>query len=264
MPFDKQRHIPLQGAFNLRDVGGLAAADGAWVRRGVLFRSDALARLTDADLRALERLGLRTIVDLRTAQERASAPDRLPPGNGIKCVHLAMRDPSMPDSRLRMMAELVYRGRSMDFDALLQRHYMAFAFQCTQSMGALVHLLADASSFPALVHCTAGKDRTGFTMAVLLLSLGVSSRDVMADHLATNELLQPSIPGYVRTLRWLSLGRLGAQQVMPLLEARAEHLEQVVGEICGRHGSVQGWLEAHCGVRRDTHQRLADLLLTGP
>ncbi len=254
MPFDPDRQVALQGAFNFRDVGGLATARGREVRRGLLFRSDSLSRLTPADLRTVQGLGLRTVVDLRTTRERASAPDRLPRGQGIRCVHLPMRDPTVPESRLRLMAQLVYRGPSTDLGALLRQHYEAFAFQCGASVGALVRLVADDASLPLLVHCTAGKDRTGFTMAVVLRILSVAMDDVLADHLVTNELLRPALPRYVRMLRWLSLGRLTKDQMMPLLEARAEDLENVLREIEVRHGSMGRWLEEGCGVGRDVRE----------
>lgn len=261
MPSVDDRHVPLQGAVNFRDVGGFVAADGRRVRRGVLYRSDSLARLTDADLCVVDQIGLRTVVDLRTKQERASGPDRLPKGR-IRCVHLPMRDPSAPDSRIRLLAWLIRRGPSVDFDAVLRRLFMAFAFQCTESVGALLRIVADPANLPALVHCNAGKDRTGFTMAVVLSSLGVSAEDVIADHVRTNELLLPSIPRYVNFLRWLSLGRVSEQQVMPLLEARADHLEHVFAQIHEKHGSLQTWLERACGVDLATQQRLAVNLLT--
>jgi protein-tyrosine phosphatase len=261
MPFDPDRHVVLQGAFNFRDVGGLTAAGGRRVRRGLLFRSDSLSRLTSADLQKVQGLGLRTVVDLRTTRERASAPDRLPRGQATRCVHLPMRDPTVPESRLRMMAELVLRGPSTDLGALLRQHYDAFAFQCGASVGALLRLVADGSNLPLLVHCTAGKDRTGFTVAVVLRILGVAMEDVLADHLVTNELLRPALPRYVRMLRWLSLGRLTEEQMMPLLEARAGDLEHEVQEIEARHGSLEAWLEEDCGVGGEVREGIVRGLL---
>jgi protein-tyrosine phosphatase len=154
------------------------------------------------------------------------------------------------------MAELVYRGPSTDLGALLRQHYEAFAFQCGASVGALLRLVAEETNLPLLVHCTAGKDRTGFTMAVVLRIVGVSVEDVLADHLVTNELLRPALPRYVRMLRWLSLGRLTEAQMMPLLEARAEDLENVLREIEVRHGSMERWLEEGCGVGREVRERI--------
>jgi protein-tyrosine phosphatase len=231
------------------------------MRRRLLFRSDALGRLTPSDLRVVQQLGLRTIVDLRTDQERASHPDRLPAGSAIRCVHLPMRDPATPDTKLGLVAWLAWHGPSADFEAILRRHYHAFAFHCTKSVGALLHCLADPANLPALVHCTGGKDRTGFTMAVLLLLLGTCPHDVIADHLATNEFLQPSLPRFVKSVRWLSLGRVSARQVMPLFETRAEHIQDVVEQVRSKHGSIQGWLEQACGVDLTTQQRLAQLFI---
>jgi len=254
------RHVPLQGAANFRDVGGLSAAGGRMVRRGLVFRSDSLARLTDADLKLVGRLGLRTVVDLRTVQERASGRDRLPEGS-IRCIHLPMSDPSVPDSRIRMVADLILRGPSTDFDRFLRQQYRAFATHCAGAVGTILRLIADPDNHPVVVHCNAGKDRTGFTTAVLLLCLGVAESDVLAEHVRTNEYLRASIPRYVRALRWLSLGRVSARQVMPLLEARADHLEQVLERIRVSHGSIDAWLERDCGVDPATRSRLAELLL---
>jgi len=261
MPFDPDRQVALQGAFNFRDVGGLTTAGGRKVRRGLLFRSDSLSRLTPADRRTVQGLGLRTVVDLRTTRERASAPDRLPRGQGIRCVHLPMRDPTVPESRLRLMAQLTVRGPSTDLGALLRQHYQAFAFQCGASVGALLRLVAEETNLPLLVHCTAGKDRTGFTVAVVLRIVGVSVEDVLADHLVTNELLRPALPRYVRMLRWLSLGRLTKDQMMPLLEARAEDLENVLREMEARHGSIEHWLEEECGVGGDVREGIVRVLV---
>jgi protein-tyrosine phosphatase len=264
MPFDMRRHVPMQGALNFRDVGGCVTSDGRRVRRGLIFRSDGLTRLTDEDLRTLERLRLRTVVDLRTVQERASEPDRLPACDGLRCVHLPMRDPSLPESRLRLFLRMVWNGPSTDFEAMLQRHFTSFAFDCTQSVGGLLRLLADPANLPAVVHCTAGKDRTGFTMATLLLSLGVPIDDVLEDHLISNELLSGLIPRWVKRLRRASLGRLSEPQIMPLLVARAEHIQLVVQEICDKHGSIQAWMHSDCGVDCETQRRIAEVLLDLP
>jgi protein-tyrosine phosphatase len=259
---EPDRHVALQGALNFRDVGGLAAANGQQVRRGLLFRSDALAQLTDADLRVVDRLGLRTIVDLRTARERSRNPDRLPPSARPRCIHLPMSDRLMQGSTLRQVAWIVACGPSIDPAALLRQQYTAFAFECTESVCALLRCIADPANLPALVHCTAGKDRTGFTMAVLLLTLGVAPELVIADHLLSNRFLQPATPRFVRRLRWLSLGRLRPQQIAPLFEARADLLEHVLELIGTKHGTIQAWLEHACGVDLVTQRRLAAALLT--
>ena len=159
------------------------------------------------------------------------------------------------------MAQLTVRGPSTDLGALLRQHYQAFAFQCGASVGALLRLVAEETNLPLLVHCTAGKDRTGFTVAVVLRIVGVSVEDVLADHLVTNELLRPALPRYVRMLRWLSLGRLTKDQMMPLLEARAEDLENVLREMEARHGSIEHWLEEECGVGGDVREGIVRVLV---
>lgn len=262
MSFETDRHVALQGALNFRDVGGLVAANGQRVRRGLLFRADSLAELTDADLVAVERLGLRTVVDLRTTRERARHPDRLPPGVNPNCIHLPMGDRALQRPTLRQLAWMLAHASSLDADALLRRQYAALATECAASVGTLLSCLSDPENLPALVHCTVGKDRTGFTMAVLLLTLGVAHDDVIADHLLSNQYLQPAVPRFVRRIRWLSLGRLKREQIVHLFEARADLLEHVLARIRSEHGTIEAWLEKACGVDLVTQRRLAATLLT--
>lgn len=264
LSMDPDRHLTLQNAYNFRDIGGLRTHDGRRVQKGLLYRSDALSRLASSDQEAIAGLGLKTVVDLRTESERKSAPDRLGDDRRIRVVHHPMRDPAVPESRWRMMIELIVRGRDIDMGALLQRQYVAFAFDCGAALGAVVRLVAERAHLPLLIHCTAGKDRTGLVAAVILRMLGVSMDDVLDDHIATNELLRPAFPHFEKTLRRMSMGRLTPEQIRPLLEARAEDLEHVFRTIDERHGSIEGWLEQVCGIGAETTERIRQVLLTEP
>ncbi len=263
MPFADERHLLLDGAKNFRDVGGISTADGRTVRRGLLYRSDVLSHLSDADLRVLETLGLKTVVDLRTQRERKSRPDRLPSGGNIRTVHLPLIDPSTPDSLIRVSMWMILRGPSADFDKILRSQYHAYAFHCTESIRALMQSAADPDAYPMVLHCAAGKDRTGFSVAVLLLLLGVSMEDVTADYLLTNHYLASELPRYIKSIRRLSLGRVSAAQIESFLIARAEYLAEVVSKIRDRFGSIRGWLEQACGVSPETLKRIeANLLVS--
>ena len=180
----RARDIPLENASNLRDLGGWPTVDGRRVRTGLVFRAPALINLSPSDEAAVARLGLRTICDLRGVRERANAPVAIA---GVANISMPI-EPSVGASLRDILRTGQATGQvSPDemFD-LLRDAYRAYALQSFPQYRALfVHLLAP-DGLPVLLHCSAGKDRTGFGSALLLTALGVSWNDVLEDYLATN------------------------------------------------------------------------------
>ncbi|MDE2333488.1 MAG: tyrosine-protein phosphatase [Rhodospirillales bacterium] len=179
------RVIPLEGASNVRDLGGWPTRDGRRVRFGQVFRAARLARITEADTRALQGLGLRTVVDLRGADERAKVPNV---EHGFNEVTLSI-EPSI-GPRLREMAESG-EGTAEEMRAMMARAYAAYAIEWAAQYRALFTLLLSEQRVPLLFHCTAGKDRTGFGAALILAALGVREEAIREDYLATTRLWVP-------------------------------------------------------------------------
>ncbi|SHJ58819.1 protein-tyrosine phosphatase [Roseomonas rosea] len=176
------RRVELAGCTNLRDIGGYGGHGGRRVRFGQVYRAAALGSLTDADLPLLGSLGLRTVADLRGVEESGRAPSRLPqPGPAI--VHLPV-EPTVGAS----LRDILATGRATGEDVLsvLGRAYLAYATEKLPRFRALLELVAEPARRPILFHCSAGKDRTGFATALLLLALGVEREAILADYLATN------------------------------------------------------------------------------
>jgi protein-tyrosine phosphatase len=233
--------IPLASLANMRDVGGYATSHGHRVRPGLLYRSGALDRLTDPDSAELVRLGIRTVYDLRTRDERAEYPDRVPPG--ARHVALDVLDGTEGPNPAKVMAVMrdlelarkLYgngRGAQMFFG-----QYRGFVDKesSRQAFGAMFRDLADEHSRPALMHCHGGKDRTGWAAAALLLLLGVPEDAVMADFMASNTYLGRSYRGFLDEFaRQGGDPELLAQftWVRPgFLEASLEQLHQAYGTI---------------------------------
>ena len=176
------RRVPLQGCTNMRDIGGYAAHGGRRVRFGQVFRAPSLGGLTDDDLPCLAALGLRTVVDLRGMAESAKAPSRLPsPGPEVGALPI---EPTVGAS----LRDILATGRATGEDVLtlLGRAYAAYATVKLPIYRRLLALVADPARRPLAFHCSAGKDRTGFGTALLLLALGVARDDIVEDYLATN------------------------------------------------------------------------------
>ena len=113
---------------------------------------------------------------------------------------------------------------------------------------------------PAIIHCTAGKGRTGYVVALIQLLAGVSRETVVADYLATNRWFAPHAGRYRTFLRWMSLFMVSAERFQPLLEVRREYLEVVLDEVLERHGAIEAYLAEVCGFGRSEQRRLRRLL----
>ncbi|GGR93378.1 protein-tyrosine-phosphatase [Streptomyces aureoverticillatus] len=253
-PADAPRQIPLQGAVNVRDVGGYRTYDGESVRHGRVFRADALSRLTDADVAKVAGLGLRKVVDFRVAEEVAyDGPDRLPGGlvatsrpvtdNGLfrqLMTVIGSRDPVKQE-------EMLGGGRAEAFMRDVYRTFVTDATDRTQFGATLRDIAAGGTAAPLLYHCTSGKDRTGWTTYVLLRAVGVPERTAVQDYLASNTFRA----GYDAKLRE-TLKQTGMMQnpdlLIPLQEVRTDYLEAALAEVDQRYGSFGGYLTKGLGL----------------
>ncbi len=177
-------HIALKTASNLRDLGGWPTGDGRVVRRGRIFRAPALAPLAAEDTATVAALGLATVCDLRGTWESERLPVRI---GGARHIPL----PIEPSHNTGLGA-ILRQGRAADgvtpaeIMALLTQVYVDLVVDCAPQFSALFALLLAHENLPLLLHCSAGKDRTGVASALVLTALGVHRDDVMADYLATN------------------------------------------------------------------------------
>jgi len=183
------RLIPLKGASNLRDLGGWRGHQGQALRHGVLFRSDALHRLTDQDLATLAATGLSTVCDLRGTHEAASSPSRLPPG--ARAVPLPI-EPRIGAS----LRDLLANGAATRAETtrLLGVAYLNYATEQLPVYRRLIDLILEDERRPLLFHCSAGKDRTGLGAALILTALGVSRDQILADYVATDRFWRRDHP----------------------------------------------------------------------
>jgi protein-tyrosine phosphatase len=171
------RELQLEGSVNFRDLGGLQTAAGATIRRGQVFRSDALHGLTGADLDLLADYGIAMLVDLRDLREiERSGPSPLL-DHGVRHFHaplMASTEPAaMPDPA---------PGMDVLYGSMLERAQPQF--------GAIFQSLAQAENLPAVIHCAAGKDRTGVTVALLLRLLEVPDEVIVLDYALTDRNME--------------------------------------------------------------------------
>src|ERR1700730_7873874 len=182
MPDAPARHLNLAGASNFRDLGGYPARDGRVVRWRQIFRSNHLGHLTEADIEVLRPLGLKSAFDFRGSEERIAAIC----GLAEIAVHSLPIEPTVVAALRARLADGVPLS-SADAVDVMRESYRNYVRQNTVSFRTLfAHLLVDRA--PLVIHCTAGKDRTGFACALILHSLGVPDDLIAEDYLLTKRL----------------------------------------------------------------------------
>jgi len=192
------RHFNLAGASNFRDLGGYPAKDGRLVRWRRIFRSNHLGHVTDADIEVLRGLDLKRAFDFRGAEERLAAMCRLEE----IAVHSLPIEPTVA-ATLRGIRDSGTPLSSAAAMEVMRDSYRGYVRNNTARFRALfAHMLEDRA--PLVIHCTAGKDRTGFACALILHALGVSDEVIAEDYLLTNRYYRrdltasPDLPDEVR------------------------------------------------------------------
>ncbi|MFC9294683.1 tyrosine-protein phosphatase [Streptomyces sp. NPDC057011] len=262
-PARPQSEPELTGVRNFRDVGGLPTSDGRRVRSGRLFRSGHLAHATEIDAEFLGSLGLHTVFDFRNAADHAlEGPDVALPG--VRNVNIPLSDPAdgrefwkmVRDGDLDQLRSILGDGKGV---ARMSNSYRGIIRHRTAEHSRVVHSLAE-DSVPALLHCAAGKDRAGLSIAVTLLALGVPREAIVADYLESN-----APHNRYRVRRSSESAEARSPEVMellaPLFDARAEYLVAAFDTIEEVWGGVDGYLSQGLGLAPETLDRLRGRLL---
>ena len=263
------RVLPLERGRNFRDLGGYVAADGRRVRRGVLFRSGVLTYLTDGDHAVLEQYGIRAICDLRSAEEQQREPTRWRTG----AVTTAAWDYDLTVARTI--------GRAARDRSFTRKHMIDLVIELYQGLPSQlvvpmrdIFRLVHVGSLPLVIHCAAGKDRTGVVVAILLSALGVPRDTIVEDY-----ALSAKVTDFEKELRLHPQGELGMEATLgvsdqsgallrlpreirqTLLDSNPEYLQAAFRHIELAHGSVADFIHAELGFSADDLTRLKDQVL---
>jgi protein-tyrosine phosphatase len=242
----QNRVLPLEGVHNFRDYGGYAVAGGGRIKTGLLWRSAQHGDATDADLAAIDALGITTVIDLRGPSERDAKPCRRAPSFAAEvlmhpdetaglALHTEAADGVLTAAEARAAMVRLYEGiaHRANLVEMLRRYFT---------------VLADDAS-PSLVHCVAGKDRTGFAVAALHRALGVHADDVMADFLLTNTASK--LDERINAGAFRDMPRYAALEpasLRALWGVEADYLTTAFSAVEAQHGTFDRYLEAVLGV----------------
>ena len=252
--------LQLAGATNFRSLGGLPAAGGRRIRPHVLMRADRLTGLTADDWHALASTGIATICDLRSDAERAEHPNRVPPQLALRELHCDIRNDLRADPALARL--LVDDPTARGAERVMVEIYRRFPAYMGGTLATLVERLLTGGA-PLLVHCSAGKDRTGFIIAMLLHALEVPEELIRRDYLASRTW--PGADSHRASLE----ARLGAiipphelpAAVDTVLDVRDVYLDAAMDALHAEFGSVLRYLDTAAGVDAARIDRLRNDLL---
>lgn len=250
-----QRLINLKGTQNTRDIGGYETKAGQHVRWGKIIRSDHLSRLKKDDFQTLEDMGLRTIIDLRTAGEAKRSPTVWIGDNPPDILNIPI---GKDDGEwFRVQDRFLSSGKFTEEDSLnlFVEGYRSLAQAGLESYSKLMAVVVDESNWPLLIHCSAGKDRSGVAIALILEAVGVDRETIMEDYLLTNEAArteeQASILSKEQSIKSRSAGsRIGRFRAprpaayFPMVGVTPEMLNGFYAGVEADFGSVDAYLTA--------------------
>jgi protein-tyrosine phosphatase len=254
-----ERKLGMQGTPNFRDFGGYPTVDGRWVKWGFLFRSGQLSSLSDQDVALLASLELDLVCDFRRLEEQEGDPSRLPQNNPPRIASL----PIIPGSNSRFFEQVEGQlgDRQAMFDFMLEIN-RDFAEAQTETYARMFREILDVEDARFLVHCAAGKDRTGFAAAIILLALGVSREVVMHDYMLTRRFFHPQRE-IARLRQKYQMQQMDTESILPMLEVREDYLARALLAIEQSFPSIERYLEEALGVGPAEVAHLHSRYLTG-
>ena len=234
-----ERKLGMQGTPNFRDFGGYPTVEGRQVKWGFLFRSGQLSSLSDQDVDLLASLELDLICDFRRVEEQEGDPSRLP---AIKAPRIASL-PIIPGSNSRFFeqAEGQMADRQAMFDFMVEIN-RDFAEAQTATYARMFQEILSVQDARFLVHCAAGKDRTGFAAAIVLMALGVSRDVVMRDYMLTGQFFHPDRE-MDRLRRKYQMLSMEAASILPMLEVHEDYLARALLAIEQSYPSTEVYLQ---------------------
>lgn len=238
------RFLDLKSVANLRDIGGYKTADGQTVRWQRIYRGASLAFLSPEDGQKLMALGIKWVCDFRSEEEAAADPDILPDS---AIGYLPLPALSNVDTRWQRLRILLLERNHLG-DTLVDLYTRIMIDNNAALFGKLFEHVADEKNLPLLVHCSAGKDRTGIAMALLLRYLGVPESTVVADYTLSNLYYD-----YFRKIATPMLQRLAAlgiraDEMQPLLVANPNTLQTMLAYVDAKYGSIEKYLREKVGL----------------
>ncbi|HEY5774815.1 MAG TPA: tyrosine-protein phosphatase [Xanthomonadales bacterium] len=265
--FAHERVIHLKGTTNTRDIGGYQNSAMGTLRWGQIIRSDNLSRLTTGDFQKLEEIGIKTVIDLRTQKEHDQSPTVWTGDKPPRFFHFPVGDSD--NDWFTAQRKMMKRNRFSQEQSLehMIEGYRMIAEEGASSYRKLMEIVLDESNWPVLIHCSAGKDRSGIAVALILESLNIDRETIMEEYLLTNEISRIEEKAVFLSKESKSSSRgnkfskgTPASAWLPIVGVDARMLEAFYARVDERYGSMEAYL-TELGADQDARRALAASLI---
>ena len=244
----------LKSINNFRDFGGYITESGKQIKSGMIFRSGATDKMSGKDLLILKNQGLKTIIDLRPKNEQQ--PNiRLEEFNKITIPFDIDRL-----AKNRTKPYIFKKGSEKYIIEAIKSVYEEMPELLKTQVSELFKLLSNMDSYPILINCRAGKDRTGFAAALIQLAIGKSEDFIMLDYLKSNDFFLTKAEKWLTITKIISFGKFPVNNIKIIFTAYEEYLEAAINRINNDYQGISGYLQ-YCGVDENEINKLKSLLL---
>ncbi|NMC40287.1 MAG: tyrosine-protein phosphatase [Bacteroidales bacterium] len=250
-------NISFNSILNFRDAGGLSTISGGSVRKGIIYRSANPDRISKKDIKSLKKLGIKTIVDLRAPGEfrkrKAEIPD-------IEVINLPLDFEGVTRQRIR---PLIKRNFNPDeIDKTINELYLEIIDAAGPVLAKIAGLLLIPDKTPLLIHCQAGKDRTGILAAMLQMIAGAEKEEIVRDYMASNDSLVPYFSRKLSIRTILTFGLFPSAAILHAVKQKERDIETVIERIEERYGGIKEYISVS-GFNVSDFDRLRDILREG-
>lgn len=239
---EPSRALLLQGGQNFRDLGGYRTLDGRTVRWRMLFRSGAMNRLTAVDFDYLSKLGLRTVVDLRSSEERNAAPVQWPNKTAPR---IFAKDYSQ--AQLGIEADDITKLTAESARAKMAETYLQILDTFNDQYRRMFDQLLTGNA-PLAFNCSAGKDRTGIAAALVLTALNVPRETIIEDYLLSNQQFRPELSTAANDPAFAAWRRVSPEVSKAFMGVDRSYIEGVFRVIDAHPGGAEGYLRDRLGL----------------
>ncbi len=244
----------ISSILNFRDAGGLRTTGGGTMRKGLIYRSANPDRVNEKDLRKMTGLGIKTIIDLRDPSEFSK---RRAEFRGISIINIPLNFENKTRQRLKPLLK-----RNFDPDGI-NRVTNGINIEILDALGPVlgktVELILQPDNTPLLIHCQAGKDRTGILSALLQMIAGVERDEIIRDYLTSNDSILPHFKKRLRIRKYLTLGLFPSEAVLHAIRQKQEDMVSVLDRVNNHYGGIEKYLSG-AGFDASQINKLRDIL----
>ena len=250
------RKLPFTGAHNFRDLGGYKTSDGKTVKWGKVYRSDNLHSLTDEDLKYMERLNIKSVVDFRSDEERNEEPDRLTPDMTPILLPIKFEPEGVTENLTR---DLTFGN--LDSSNLLRDFNVILVKEFTEEYRDFFRHIVDNGGEPFVLHCTAGKDRAGFGSAMILTVLGVPREKIIEDYLLTNTYVSDHVDRKLLETELKTFFRADSENLRKINFVEERYIQAAFDTIDSHWGGMDQYISEGLNLTEEDINKIKDYYL---